>query len=161
MIDCYVFDIDGTLADLTHRLHHIQKSPKDWDGFFNDVAKDAPIPHVIRLAMVLGLGTPIVLSSGRAERTRDATMQWLNRHGLFTVVHRLYMRKDGDHRPDYQVKSEILAEMVCDGWRPIMAFDDRDQVVKMWRENGIPCAQVAEGNFCRREGCGMARSQGR
>lgn len=59
----------------------------------------------------------------------------------------VYMRKDGDHRPDNEVKSELLARIRADGHDPIMAFDDRDQVVKMWRAAGIPCAQVADGNF--------------
>lgn len=60
---------------------------------------------------------------------------------------RLRMRRAGDHRPDDIVKREILDQMRADGWRPVMAFDDRARVVKMWREAGIPCAQVAEGDF--------------
>lgn len=40
---CYIFDIDGTIADLSHRLPHIQKEPKDWDAFFGCVADDAPM----------------------------------------------------------------------------------------------------------------------
>jgi hypothetical protein len=36
---------------------------------------------------------------------------------------------------------------LADGYEPIMVFDDRNQVVKMWRERGIVCAQVAEGDF--------------
>jgi hypothetical protein len=59
----------------------------------------------------------------------------------------LYMRADGDHRPDFQVKGELLDRLIGDDWNPLMAFDDRDQVVKMWRQRGIPCAQVADGNF--------------
>ncbi len=57
------------------------------------------------------------------------------------------MRSEGDHRPDYKVKEELLGRILKDGFEPIMAFDDRDQVVKMWREAGVPCAQVADGNF--------------
>jgi hypothetical protein len=147
MKPCWIFDIDGTLADLRHRLPHIQKSPKDWDGFFSAVDGDAPIPHVIAVCCTLGLGTPIVLSSGRPERTREATIKWLVRHKVWLVVHAMYMRADGDHRPDFQVKRELLARMRNDGWSPIMAFDDRDQVVRMWRSEGVPCAQVAEGDF--------------
>lgn len=52
-----------------------------------------------------------------------------------------------DHRPDHVVKFELLKQIVWDGYAPIMAFDNRDQVVKMWRGIGIPCAQVAEGSF--------------
>lgn len=50
----YIFDIDGTLADLSHRLHFIQKKPADWDGFFAACSDDAPIPEVIELIQRLG-----------------------------------------------------------------------------------------------------------
>jgi phosphoglycolate phosphatase-like HAD superfamily hydrolase len=143
----YVFDIDGTLADATHRLHHIQKQPKDWDAFHAGTDKDAPISHIIQVAMTLGLGTPIVLCTGRPEHTREATNRWLIEHGLYTVVHKLYMRADGDHRTEFEVKRDILQVMRADGWQPIMVWDNRDQSVKFWRDAGIPCAQVDEGTF--------------
>lgn len=142
---CYLFDIDGTLADLTHRLHHIQKEPKDWNGFFEGCADDAPIYHIIRLAEALSFTDDIVFVSGRSDRVRQPTELWLERYGIGGAP--LYMRKDGDHRPDNLVKAELLDQIRADGFEPIMAFDDRDQVVKMWREKGVPCAQVAEGDF--------------
>jgi hypothetical protein len=74
-------------------------------------------------------------------------MAWLGKYGVGYVLHKLYMRRDGDHRPDDIVKREMLQQMRVDGWSPIMAFDDRNQVVEMWRANGVPCAQVASGDF--------------
>lgn len=53
MTRCYLFDIDGTLSDLTHRLHHIQKEPKDWNAFFDGCGDDAPIKHIVNLAISL------------------------------------------------------------------------------------------------------------
>lgn len=143
---CYLFDLDGTLSDLTHRLHHIQKEPKDWNAFFDGCADDAPIPHIIELAITLhdADGPEVVFVSGRSDRVRGATVDWLDRQGLNCP---LYMRKEGDHRPDNLVKGELLDVIRADGYEPVMAFDDRDQVVKMWRAKGIPCAQVAEGDF--------------
>lgn len=146
MMRCYLFDIDGTIADLSHRLCHIQKTPKDWPAFFASCSNDAPIPHIIELAKdVFGAGASVVYVSGRSDECRDATQDWLINHGL--PPGRLYMRKAGDHRPDNIVKAELLEQVRADGYRPTMAFEDRDQVVAMWRELGIPCAQVAEGNF--------------
>lgn len=145
---CYLFDLDGTLADLSHRLHHIQKQPKDWDSFFAACHLDAPIPHIVDLArsiLRIGSNPAVVLVSGRSDVARTPTIDWLVRHGLPSGP--LYMRTAGDHRPDHQVKLELLARIRADGLEPIMAFDDRDQVVKMWREAGIPCAQVAPGDF--------------
>jgi phosphatidate phosphatase APP1 len=146
MTPCYVFDIDGTIADLSHRLHHIEKSPKDWDSFFAACHKDAPIAHIRRLLVDLSnASATIIYVSGRSDQVHDETMAWIIAHGF--PVGNIFMRKQGDHRPDNLVKSDLLDELHDDGFRPIMAFDDRNQVVKMWRERGIPCAQVAEGDF--------------
>lgn len=142
---CYIFDIDGTLADCSHRLHHIQKTPKDWDGFFGDCHLDAPHPHIIGLAKDLHARSIVVFVSGRSDQCREQTENWLLNHGLPSGP--LYMRKAGDHRDDDTIKIEILAELRVDGFDPIMAFDDRNRVVKAWRSAGIPCAQVAEGDF--------------
>lgn len=142
----YLFDIDGTIADLSHRLHHIQSTPKDWDSFFALCHGDAPIPHIIQMAQDLAsAGNGIVYVSGRSDQCRSQTAAWLLANGL--PAGQLYMRKAGDHREDNQVKGELLDQLCLDGFDPIMAFDDRNQVVKMWRERGIPCAQVAEGDF--------------
>lgn len=145
MMRAYIFDIDGTMADLTHRLHFIRRDKPDWAGFFAAVDGDSLHDHVAGLARSLFNGTNLVIVSGRSDQSRPATEAWLTRHGI--LYNRLYMRRAGDHRPDYQVKRELLDMLRADGYEPIMAFDDRDQVVKMWREAGIPCAQVAGGNF--------------
>lgn len=142
----YIFDIDGTIADLSHRLPLIQKTPKDWPAFFAACPDDVPIEHTIKLAIDVALaGAHIVYVTGRSDECRDATEAWLRQHAL--PDGKVFMRKKGDHRPDHQVKVELLAELRAEGHKPVMAFDDRNGVVKMWRELGIPCAQVAEGDF--------------
>ena len=146
MTRCYLFDLDGTLADITHRLPHIQKTPKDWDAFFADCPGDAPISHIIELAQdLMRAGAGVVFVSGRSDQVRAETLEWLYNH--VGASRTLYMRKAGDHRPDHIIKGELLDQIVADGYEPIMAFDDRNQVVEMWRAKGIPCAQVADGNF--------------
>lgn len=151
-----VFDIDGTLADNTHRLHFIQQEPKDWDSFFEECDKDGRINPIINILNILlqayfVIDKPsfeFVFCSARPERTRDKTKSWL-RSNLFILdedMH-LYLRKDGDHRPDDVVKEELLAKMREDGYEPFLVFDDRQRVVDMWRRNGIQCCQVSPGNF--------------
>jgi len=147
---CYVFDIDGTLADCSHRLHHIQKQPKDWDAFFDAVLDDKPIEHMANLAITLFQTHNIAFVSGRSDVCKCDTALWLHRHILPTVTLsplNLYMRKAGDHRDDDIVKIEMLAQLRADGFEPIMVFDDRKRVVDAWRAAGIPCAQVAPGDF--------------
>lgn len=88
---------------------------------------------------------PVVFVSGRSAEVRRETEDWLEREtGLRGP---LYMRCERDKRPDYIVKAELLDQLQADGYQPLMAFDDRDRGVKMWRSKGIPCAQVAEGDF--------------
>lgn len=145
MTRCWVFDIDGTLSNPEHRRHLVEKVPKDWDAFFAAVIDDKPIVPVIMMAGLLGNECPLVLVSGRSSVCREATVEWLRVHSI--VYNALYMRKEGDRRADALIKQEILQQMRLDGWEPWMAFDDRDRVVKMWRENGVPCAQVAPGDF--------------
>jgi hypothetical protein len=38
-------------------------------------------------------------------------------------------------------------KLLADGKTIMCAFDDRDKVVKMWRDNNISCFQVGYGNF--------------
>ncbi len=146
MAECFIFDIDGTLADCAHRIHHITGDKKEWAAFFTLCAADAPIPHVVRLAVTLfDADQQIVYVSGRSDECRAQTLTWLAQFGLPEAP--LYMRKAGDHRNDDIVKSELMDALLADGLKPIMVFEDRARVVKMWRARGVPCAQVAEGDF--------------
>jgi phosphoglycolate phosphatase-like HAD superfamily hydrolase len=142
----YIFDIDGTLANGEHRRHHIEKTPKDWDAYFALCHLDEPIPHIFELARDLDeAGVAIVYVTGRRDDTRQATEQWLWDH--YAPVGDLFMRKAGDFRADDVIKIELLAEVRAQGYEPIMVFDDRTRVVNAFRAAGLPCAQVAPGDF--------------
>jgi phosphoglycolate phosphatase-like HAD superfamily hydrolase len=144
----YIFDIDGTLADLKHRLHFIQQEPKDWDGFYADCDDDCPIADVLRLCRVLAkAGAEILLVTGRPESIRTKTVQWLN--DFCVPFHGLYMRATGDHREDSVVKAELLDKLALEWDRNLIVgiFEDRNQVVEMYRSKGYRVFQVADGNF--------------
>lgn len=149
MTPCIILDIDGTLANGDHRLHHIQKEPKDWDAYFDACFGDEPIDHMVQIVKALERSFVTVFVSGRAERCRIATEKWLIDHGFYSGRYplHLYMRADGDHRNDDVIKIELLGTVRAKGFEPVMAFDDRNRVVKAWRAAGVPCAQVAEGDF--------------
>ncbi len=162
-------DIDGTVADLTHRRGYLTPDPmtgkKNYPAFERTMMEDTPIEPVINAVRLLfDEGWTIVMCSGRAEKNRRVTMGWLNTYSV--PFNALYMRRDfllnpdgsrmktkkgdkfkPDYRPDYIVKKELLDWARLDGYDPDVVFDDRNQVVDMWRENGIPCVQVAEGDF--------------
>ena len=73
------------------------------------------------------------------------TIKWLNDNGI--KFDDLYMRFTNDLRKDSIVKQEIYEMCIKDKYNVLFVLDDRDQVVNMWREQGLKCLQVAEGNF--------------
>ena len=146
----YFFDLDGTLANLDHRLHHITGEVKDWRAFFANVFGDEPIGPIVTLLNSLATnGDPCVILSGRSDECREQTMMWLERHIATWNIweNPIYMRKEGDHRPDHEIKKELLAQAQRDGFEPILFIDDRKQVVDMWRGLGYVCLQCAPGDF--------------
>lgn len=142
----WVFDLDGTLADCSHRLLHIQKEPKDWRAFFADCHRDVPIDHAGRLCRALEKDAGVVFVSARSDECREATENWIERR-IAIRAPKVWMRRAGDYRDDSLIKIELLADMRAEGFEPIMVFDDRDRAVGAWRAAGVPCAQVAPGDF--------------
>ena len=150
MIKLIVFDIDGTLSDPSHRLKHIAGEKKDWDKFYSEVEKDSPIYPMLQLFDVYKLATfpqfKVVCITGRPERTREATLNWFKRYAEH-LPDEIYMRKDHDYRSDVEVKKEWIKKLHEQDQEAWIAFEDRDRVVKMYRDLGIQCCQVAEGKY--------------
>ncbi|HKY52909.1 MAG TPA: HAD family acid phosphatase [Anaerolineales bacterium] len=139
-----IFDIDGTLADVSERLHHIKKKPKDWDAFFQGIPQDKVIHSVARLCNILyASGIKILLCTGRREQNRAETVKWLAQNGV--NYHELILRSDGDRRSDVIVKREMLAGL--DRSKILFVVEDRSGVVEMWRSEGLVCLQCAPGEF--------------
>jgi predicted secreted acid phosphatase len=139
-----IFDIDGTLADVSERVHHLRKRPKDWDAFFEGMAQDKAIRSMVRLCEILhAAGVHIVLCSGRNEAHRAQTVRWLAAEGV--RYHELRLRRDGDLRSDVVAKREMLKGI--DKGRVLFVVEDRARVVEMWRSEGLVCLQCAPGDF--------------
>lgn len=133
---CIIVDIDGTVAKMGDRI------PYD----YTKVHLDTPIWDVINLVKKLWEDYEIVFLSGRSEDCREETTKWLQEffpnYGI-----ELYMRPSWDTRKDSYVKRELLETYVLPEYYVEYILDDRNQVVKMWRESGLRCLQVANGNF--------------
>jgi hypothetical protein len=140
------FDIDGTLANIEHRLDYVRSKPKNWKAFDAGIPNDKVNEPVANIFWsLLDTDNTIVLASGRNERSRQATEDWLFDNFLFGYE-KLYMRKADDFRGDDIVKQEILDQIIADyGRKPDMVFDDRKRVVRMWRDNGIFVFNVYQG----------------
>lgn len=137
-----IFDLDGTLCDLSHRLHHIKNGARNWDAFFDACDGDTAILPLVALAkLIWGAGYRLVIVSGRSNVVREKTEAWLRNHGV--RYNSLIMRKYGDHRPDDVVKEEILDSLLAEGADILFTVDDRKRVVDMWRKRGITCLQAA------------------
>ncbi|MDE2098930.1 MAG: hypothetical protein KGL39_16875 [Patescibacteria group bacterium] len=150
MTPLYIFDLDGTLADCTHRLHHIQKNPKDWDAFNAGCYSDMLIEHVAHVFHALTENDcDVEIWTARNESTRQATEDWIGDNLVYPPKDYLkHMRPDSDHRHDDILKEEWLHLMSQkDRARLAGVFEDRSRVVEMWRRNGVPCFQVAKGDF--------------
>ncbi len=131
-----VFDLDGTLADVRHRLHFVADKPRDWDAFFAAAADDPPLTRGIELAMasVTEDGCEIAYLTGRPERCRRDTLAWLTRHGL--PDGRLLMRDASDRRPARTTKPELLRRLAR-GRTVALVVDDDRLVCDAYREAGF------------------------
>lgn len=133
---CIIVDIDGTLAHMQGR------SPYDYT-LVNEDLLDTTISSLVELYKKDGVEVLVV--SGRPDSCINDTYKWLTENEIF--FDKLLMRKTDDKRSDVIVKSEIYEEHIQGKYNVLFVLDDRDRVVKMWREKGLKCLQVAEGNF--------------
>ncbi|MGY1896187.1 phosphatase domain-containing protein [Nocardia gipuzkoensis] len=134
----WLVDVDGTIAHMTGR------GPFDW----HRVGEDEPDEAVIEALNAMQDGRPdahMLVVSGRSDICKPQTRQWIRR--AWTDPDALHMRKHGDVRPDSVIKLEIFNEHIRDHYNVLGVFDDRNTVVAMWRQLGLKCFQVAEGNF--------------
>lgn len=135
-IVAYIFDMDGTLADLNGR------NPFD----ASTCEADLPKRDVIHIAKELfAQHNKIVITSGREDKYHYQTTNWLKAQGI--QYEDIFMRKTGDSRKDAIIKMEIYRDLILPKYNIRGVFDDRNQVVDMWRAIGLTCFQVAPGAF--------------
>lgn len=137
-----VFDLDGTIADITHRVHLVRRAKPDWDAFFAACVDDAPNVPVIRaLQAHLIAGHKVEIWSARSASVRTETEEWLESN-LIQPHLLTRMRAVGDNTPDAVLKRHWLTQL-HESERPDVVYDDRQRIVDMWRDEGIACFQVA------------------
>lgn len=135
-----IVDMDGTLAQLPN--HTGVRHWREW----HKVLLDPPNQPVVELVKVLArAGYRILVVSGRDEVCQADTETWLKQHGVPWDL--LLLRRSGDHRPDGVVKAEMYARHIAGRYDVRFSLDDRNSSVAGWRSLGIPCFQVAPGDF--------------
>ena len=145
-----IFDLDGTLALIDKRRALAAKPDGkiNWKTFFapENISLDEPNDPVIKTFQAMkASGFRVGIFSGRDSISRKETEAWLAQHGIDPDF--LLMRAKGSFTPDDVLKKQWLDQETAAGHQIMCVFDDRDKVVKMWRDNDISCFQVAPGNF--------------
>ena len=151
-----IFDLDGTLALIDKRRDLATKDngKMDWDVFFNadNIKLDVPNKPVITMAQSLhSQGFNIVIFSGRSKSTYRTTRQWLIQNDVpFDTLQMRPNDRDSGGKFHFMKDSDlkqVWLDTLIDFDDVFAVFDDRNQVVDMWRSNGLPVFQVAEGDF--------------
>lgn len=145
-----ICDLDGTLCNIDHRLHHVRKDERkkrNWPAFFQGIPGDKIKEEIaIILNSVAFNDVRTIYCSGRGEEYREVTETWLGMQpGLPSAP--LFMRPKKDYRDDALIKEIILDFEILPRYNVLFALDDRDRVVRMWRRRGITCLQCAPGDF--------------
>ena len=161
--ECVIFDVDGTLAHMTEERHpDPKKRPYQWDK----VGTDRVDKNIKYLANIIyssrfhamnyrpetersecDYSSPfVIIVTGRDGICHEETMKWLKSNDIRYDA--LYQRPIHNNQKDSIIKKEIYQEFILPNFKVISVFDDRNQVVDMWRnELGLTCCQVAEGDF--------------
>ena len=131
-----ICDCDGTLCLLNGR------DPFDFESAENDLLNE-PVANLI--TMYKNAGNKILIVSAREEKFQPLTEDWLKKHSI--PYDHIFLRSDNDYRSDDIIKKEIYENKIKASWDIEVVLDDRNRVVAMWREIGLNCLQVNEGDF--------------
>lgn len=136
-----VIDLDGTLASNQWREHFVDRDEPDWHAFFASMEHDAPVPPLVELTRWLSRDVEVIVVTGRPADWEPTVRRWLGEHGV--MYDELFMRPADDHRPDHVMKRHLFEDAISPRWNVRLVVDDRDQVVEMWRDQGL-CVLAAE-----------------
>lgn len=143
-----VFDLDGTISQIEHRVH--LAASQQWDEFHQASSQDGAHYDAIEVFSALqDVGLETIILTGRNERYRNQTVDWLSARDIYPD--KLLMRPNDDFTPDHELKPELLfAEL--GGHKAaleqvLVIFEDRDKVVEAWRNLGFVCYQVRNGSY--------------
>jgi hypothetical protein len=147
MRDIVLFDLDGTIGLIQHRVHHISGKRRNWQAFFAACGDDLPNAPVIETLHTHAARHRIWIASGRSDEVRAETEAWLDLHVGMHHIDTLLMRRAGDRQADDRLKRGWLRNGSIPRERILCVYDDRQRVVDMWRSEGLACFQVAPGDF--------------
>lgn len=135
-----IFDVDGTLVDVSSVRHHVMQRPKRFDLFHGGAIDCPPHPRAIELVrQAKDDGLAVLVATARKESWRFHTLLWLREQGIEHDA--IYMRGLYDDRKDYDVKADLLRS-IQRRYDVRLAVDDNPNVIRLWREHGIPTVTI-------------------
>ena len=141
-----IFDLDGTISLTRHRDHFLESTPRNWNGFFDACSEDGVNTPVVELLKWYGnAGYKIVIITGRSNAVAEKTECWLHENAI--NYDEIFMRPSNDWSGDAIFKKATIDTRKLTPENTVAVFDDRDSMVKKWREWGFTCFQVAAGDF--------------
>lgn len=143
-----ICDLDSTLFNTDHRIHHIKGQGKpDWDAFNAACVDNTPNKWCVELVLAMRrAGHDIIFVTGRWDDYYADTARSIADH-LGPLDCLLFMRKKGDFRKDFDVKREIYQEHIAENYDVSFCVEDRGQVVDMWRSLGLVCLDCVGGEY--------------
>lgn len=149
-INLVVIDLDGTLCNCSHRVHHAQNG--DWDAFHEGLMDDTLVIPVGNIAHMFDEnGFTVIALTGRPDKYRKLTMEWMQKAHVRHCFSDILMRPDDDYTHDAELKIRLLEEY-CGSKELVLAqvhlvLDDRDKVVEAMRNYGLTVFQTRQGDY--------------
>jgi hydroxymethylpyrimidine pyrophosphatase-like HAD family hydrolase len=155
-IPAIIVDLDGTLCD--HTVRHQRALDKGYDqvspwaaqhfeDYYRGLENDPPIRPILNIVKRFKHDHKIIFITGRPIQYFEETMIWLANHGFFISKFKLFMRQEINGIHDTEMKKMIYQNQIKEKYDVRFVLEDRNSVVKMWRDLGLTCLQVQEGNF--------------
>jgi beta-phosphoglucomutase-like phosphatase (HAD superfamily) len=141
-----LFDLDGVIANGDHRQHLLATTGrKDWKGFFAKAGEDTLIEEVAALTVLLDPSLQRILLTARPTSIQDITLEWLSRFSVRWDL--LVMRREGDFSPSPEAKLHAVEQLRDHGFQILLALDDDQRNVDMFRAAGIRCLYIHSGYY--------------
>lgn len=141
-----IVDLDGTLCNVGHRVHHLKKTPKDWKAWNAGISKDPVNKWCRDLIEAMNFSeVHVLILSAREEIFRPETEKWLAMNRIEYL--KLFMRPAGDRTDDHLWKPEVYKTEIEPFYDIRFVLEDRTRVVEIWRELGLTCLQCDKGDF--------------
>ena len=143
-----IFDLDGVISNASGRQHFLRGGRWDLRGFFMAADRDPPIPWGLGLAASVVDDCAVAILTARPDYVTGITRSWIAEH---QVRHDLLILRSGSGRGSQGTAADFkryeLARLRAAGYEIVLAVDDAQQNVDMYRSEGVFAFYVESGYY--------------